>query len=240
MELNTDSQSFNKRFSDKSDLPKDQVDLYDLNAGVLKLLSEMCKGKSPKHLLDEHLGIRSDDKGRFDAEKMKLTFPYLPEEAYQEKTENPYAHFVNLKSIYLLEKAIGKIAVIRNKIKATWRDNTEHIRFAYMESGNEDSEKLLRDIHPHDFEKVVTFVKNSLQASLQELTGRKSFALVKNFYYFLVSGGTGFMPSFLKTSSSVFPATYSPSLKRPYSFRSMPCSMAVRRIITLNSLLPVK
>jgi hypothetical protein len=169
MELNTDSQSFYKRFSDKPGLPEDQVNLYDFNAGVLKLLSEMCKGKNLSHLLGEHLGVRSDDNRRFDAEEMRVVFPYLPEEAYQEETENPYAHFVNLKLIYLLEKAIGEIAVLRNKIEATWRDNTEHIRFEYMESGNENSEKILRDIHAHDFEKVVTFVKQSLMASLQEL-----------------------------------------------------------------------
>ena len=192
------SQESFQRFSDRyPDASEDVINQYDLNAGTLKLIDEMCKGRGAIQLLAEGMGKRRSDDERFDSDKIKKMFPHLAEEEAQENIDchdvkealphlaeeedevirrvieeikTTYAHFVRLHFAYLLKSTIGEIETIKrdHRIILNYRDNTEHIRFECISLNNGLLRKLLMSIDPNDFERVITFIKDSLQLRLKK------------------------------------------------------------------------
>lgn len=189
----------NRRFSDRHpELSEREINEYDLNAGTLKLLKEMCKGRSAIDLLvGDSMGTRTEDAEQFDSENIRKMFPELVQEeacgnidlkqleqalpylaeaeeedlqAFAEKIKTTYAYFVRLRFIYLLKNALSQIDTIgiKEKIWLNFRDYTEHIRFECISLGGTSLKKSLEDINPNDFEKVITFIKRCLQVKLNK------------------------------------------------------------------------
>lgn len=188
-----------RRFSDRHpELSEREISKYDLNAGALKLLNEMCEGKSAIELLvSDNMGARSEDVDRFDSEKIREMFPELAREedheridfeqlkralphladaedetlqAFVEKIKTTYAYFVRLHFICLLKSTLRQIDAIgiREKIELNFRHPTEHIRFECIGLGDASLVRMLQDIDPNDFEKTITFIMQYLRAKLDK------------------------------------------------------------------------